>query len=185
MTSNNSIPRWLIVALFAVVLAACAPTRTTKSAGEQVDDSVVTARVKTALAKGLGTGDSIRADVETFRGRVQLNGFVDSPEKKSEATRIARAVEGVTAVDNNLRVATEGRSAGEFLDDNIITAKVKAALAADPDVKAHEVNLAVRQGVVQLAGFVETAAQKQQAERLASQVNGVKSVDNQISIKQR
>jgi hyperosmotically inducible periplasmic protein len=185
MSSNTSIPRLLIVALFTLLLAACASTRTTKSAGEQVDDSIVTARVKTALAKGLGTGDSIRADVETFRGRVQLNGFVDAADKKTEATRIARAVEGVRSVDNNLRVATEGRSAGEFLDDNLITAKVKAALAADPEVKAHEVNLAVRQGVVQLAGFVETAAQKQKAERVASEVNGVKSVDNQIAIKQR
>src|SRR5262245_50415912 len=119
MSSNVSIPRLLIAALFSVLLAACAPTRTTKSAGEQVDDSIVTGRVKSALAKGLGTGDSIRADVETFRGKVQLNGFVDSAEKKSEATRIARAVEGVTSVDNNLRVASEGRSAGEFLDDNI------------------------------------------------------------------
>src|SRR6185295_18516713 len=64
-----------IVAL--VLLSACAPTRTTKSAGEQVDDSAITARVKTALARDLGAGDSIRTDVETFRGTVQLNGFVD------------------------------------------------------------------------------------------------------------
>lgn len=176
----------LLLSLLAVtLLAGCAPTRTTKSAGEQIDDSAITARVKAALAKDVGTGDSIRTDVETFRGRVQLNGFVDSAEKKEQATRAARAVKGVEHVENNLRVADTPRTAGEFVDDNVLTAKIKGSFAADPVVAAHEINIDVRQGVVLLSGFVDTAEQRSRAVQLARAEGGVKQVDDQIEVKKR
>jgi hyperosmotically inducible periplasmic protein len=176
----------LIVGVAAtVLLAACVPTRTTKSAGEQVDDSTLTARVKTALVKELGASDSARTDVETFRGRVQLNGYVGSDEKKAAASRIARNVSGVSSVENNLRVATSSRSAGQYIDDNVITAKIKTAMARDPVVAAHEVNIDVRQGVVQLAGFVDSSEQKSRAGEIAREVEGVDRVDNQLEVKRR
>lgn len=166
-------------------LAACTPTRTTKSLGEQIDDSLITARVKAELAEKLGAGESIRTDVETFRGRVQLNGFVDASEKRDDAARVARSVRGVTAIDNNLQVVEKNRSTGEFVDDNVLTGRIKAALAGDPHVAAHEVNVDVRRGVVLLAGFVDTSRQKERAGDLARKIAGVASVDNQIAIKQR
>jgi len=178
------VPTILATACLAF-FAGCTPTRTTKSAGEQIDDSAITARVKTELAQKVGTGDSIRTDVETFRGRVQLNGFVDSAEKKAEASRAARSVKGVKSVENNLSVSTTKRTTGEYVDDKIILAKVKAALAADSTVAAHNVNLEVRQGVVQLAGFVDNADQKSRAGQLAKEVAGVSRVDNQIEVKRR
>ena len=67
-----------MVAVMAIgSMAACTQTRTVKTAGEQVDDSAVTAKVKTALARDPSTS-AYRIDVETFRGEVQLNGFVSS-----------------------------------------------------------------------------------------------------------
>lgn len=172
-----------IVAL--VLLSACAPTRTTKSAGEQVDDSAITARVKTALARDLGAGDSIRTDVETFRGTVQLNGFVDAADKKERATSIARNVKGVQRVENNLVVSSSPRSAGEYVDDKVLTGKIKASFAGDPVVAAHQINVDVRQGVVLLSGFVDTAEQKSRAQELAGKESGVQKVDNQIEVKKR
>jgi hyperosmotically inducible protein len=179
-----------LVMLAAAVLAcgalatACTPTRTTKSAGEQIDDSTITAKVKTELVRDPATS-AHRIDVETFRGDVQLNGFVPSEEMKSEATRVARNVKGVKHVENNLRVGEGTRTAGEVVDDTVITAKVKTALAADSTVAAHEVNVQTRDGVVQLAGFVDNSAQKQQASEVARRVAGVKQVDNQLEVKQR
>jgi hyperosmotically inducible protein len=123
--------------------------------------------------------------VETFRGNVQLNGFVPSSEMKSEATRVARNVKGVQKVDNNLRVSDNDRSAGEVVDDSVITAKVKTALIGDETVKAREVNVETRNGVVQLAGFVDNSAQKSQASEVARRIAGVKQVDNQLEVKQR
>jgi len=175
----------LLVSLCAVFAAGCAPTRTTKSAGEQIDDSMLTARVKGAIAKDVGTGNSIRVDVETYRGNVQLNGFTDSGEKKRAAGHAANRVAGVRHVENNLQVATSARTPGEFVDDAVLTTKIKAALAADPAVAAHEVNLDVRQGVVQLSGFVDSAAEKSRAEELASRVAGVRKVENALDVKQR
>ena len=179
-----------LVTLAAAVLAcgalatACTPTRTTKSAGEQIDDSTITAKVKTELARDPATS-ARRIEVETFRGEVQLNGFVPSDEMKSEATRVARNVKGVKRVDNNLRVDEGSRTAGGVVDDSVITAKVKMALAADSTVAAHEVNVETREGVVQLAGFVDNSTQKQQATEVARRIAGVKQVDNQLEVKQR
>ena len=91
-------------------IAACAPTRTTKSAGEQVDDSALTGKVKTALARDPSTS-AYRIDVETFRGEVQLNGFVESADMKTAATRVAKSVDGVKNVSNNLKVGAVERRA--------------------------------------------------------------------------
>lgn len=74
-------------------------------------------------------------------------------------------------------------STGEFFDDSVITAKVKTALAADKVVNAFAVNVETFKGVVQLSGFVDTEAQRTQAEAVAGRVLGVKSVQNNISLK--
>ena len=175
----------MAVAVLAMgTMAACAPTRTTKSAGEQLDDSAVTAKVKTALARDPSTS-AFRIEVETFRGEVQLNGFVDSADMKTSATRVARTVNGVKSVSNNLKVSQGERTAGEVVDDSVITAKVKAALISDPVVAAHDVNVQTREGVVQLAGFVDNGDQKSKASEVTRRVAGVKQVDNQLEVKQR
>jgi hyperosmotically inducible protein len=175
---NRSIVKFAILAVAAVSLAACSATRTQKTAGEQVDDSVLTSKVKAALVES----DSTKAhqiDVETFRGTVQLNGFVDSADARAAAGRVASSVEGVQRVDNNLAV-----QAGEVIDDSVVTAKVKAALIADKNVKAHEVNVETREGVVQLSGFVDSTDAKSTAGEVARRVSGVKDVRNELQVKQ-
>jgi hyperosmotically inducible protein len=175
----------MAVAILAMgTMAACTPTRTTKSAGEQVDDSSLTAKVKTALARDSATS-VYKVDVETFRGDVQLNGFVDTAEAKSRAGTVAKSVEGVKSVSNNLKVGEGDRSAGTVVDDSVITAKVKTALATDETVAAHQVNVETHDGVVQLAGFVDSSDQKSKASELTRRVAGVKQVDNQLEVKQR
>ncbi|HEY3488366.1 MAG TPA: BON domain-containing protein [Gammaproteobacteria bacterium] len=95
--------RFLAVVAFSGLLAACAGSETQTSTGEYIDDSVITARVKTSLmnspeVKGLSV------DVETFKGEVQLSGFVDTEEEQEEAGRLAKAVEGVRSVKNDIVV---------------------------------------------------------------------------------
>lgn len=179
---NRSIAKIAVAAIAAASLAACTATRTQKTAGEQIDDSVITGKVKAALVEN-DTTKARQIDVETFRGTVQLNGFVDSADQKAAATRVAQGVDGVKKVDNNLQVQTESRSAGEAIDDSVITAKVKAALIADKDVKAHEVNVETRNGVVQLSGFVDNANAKLAAADIARGVSGVRDVQNDIRVK--
>jgi hyperosmotically inducible protein len=172
-----------VMFVMTLAMVACASTRTQKSAGEQVDDTVTTAAVKSALIAD-PTTKAHQIDVETFKGTVQLNGFVDSAASKERASEVARKQKGVTAVRNNLTVRTDGGPSGsERVDDAAITAKVKTALAGDPRTKAHQVNVETREGVVQLSGFVDNSEAKSTAEELARSVDNVKSVDNEIDVK--
>jgi hyperosmotically inducible periplasmic protein len=80
---------------------------------------------------------------------------------------------------------TTRESTGEYIDDSVITAKVKAALFADKSVSGFAVKVTTFKGVVQLSGFVDSTAQKQQAETDARLVKGVNSVENNITVKDR
>lgn len=73
---------------------------------------------------------------------------------------------------------------GEYVDDTVITTKVKAALAADPAVKATEVNVETFRGVVQLSGFISGAEARQRAIEVARTTKGVRGVKNDMVIKQ-
>jgi hyperosmotically inducible protein len=77
---------------------------------------------------------------------------------------------------------SSSRSTGQVVDDAAITAKVKAALLADPDVSALKINVDTTQGNVKLKGEVKSLALRKKVESLAKGVAGVKSVDNQLII---
>ena len=72
---------------------------------------------------------------------------------------------------------------GEYVDDSVITAKVKAAIFHEPDLKFSEVKFETFKGNVQLSGFVSSRADIKSAVRVASAVNGVKSVTNDMQLK--
>jgi osmotically-inducible protein OsmY len=95
--------RALLMLLVLAVIAGCAATRTQESTGQYVDDSTITAKVKAAIfddptLKGFDIG------VETFKGTVQLSGFVNSAEIRSRAAVVAGRVSGVQSVKNSLLV---------------------------------------------------------------------------------
>lgn len=75
------------------------------------------------------------------------------------------------------------RSTGEYIDDKVVTAKVKAAFLKDPEVKAIQVHVETYNGVVQLSGFVEKPEQISRAAEVAKGVEGVKSVKNDLNIR--
>ena len=72
---------------------------------------------------------------------------------------------------------------GEYVDDTVITGKVKAAILGEPTLKSAEINVETFKGVVQLSGFVSTAGNEETAVRVASAVGGVKSVKNDMRLK--
>lgn len=74
-------------------------------------------------------------------------------------------------------------STGQYVDDTVITTKVKSALLGDEAVKSFAVSVETVKGVVQLSGFVNTSAQKSAAGREASAVPGVKTVKNDLIVK--
>ncbi len=77
----------------------------------------------------------------------------------------------------------ERQPVGEYIDDSVITAKVKAAIAGDPDVSVLEVSVETYDGLVQLSGFVSSQAQANRAIEIARGVSGVKGVRNDMRIR--
>jgi hyperosmotically inducible protein len=163
------------------VAVATAPVAAT-SVGTQIDDTVVTAKVKSAL---LADPDikSLDLKVETRKGEVQLSGYVASQTQIDRAVAITHGVEGVRGIENSLSLKEGNATLGNKVDDGIITAKVKSALLADPSVKSFDIAVATRMGAVQLSGFVDSQAQIDNALALATKVEGVTSVGNEMSIK--
>ncbi|HET7362319.1 MAG TPA: BON domain-containing protein [Burkholderiales bacterium] len=94
----------------ALALGGCASHREasspppSRSVGEYSSDAALTAKVKTAIASATGLGNAVNINVQTNRGVVQLNGFVESQDKIERATEVAREVDGVRSVENNLQV---------------------------------------------------------------------------------
>ena len=74
-------------------------------------------------------------------------------------------------------------STGEYIDDTLITTKVKAAVLNEPTLKSSEINVETFKGVVQLSGFVSTAADQAKATEVAKSVKGVESVKNDTRLK--
>jgi len=103
MKKRNIVIYCLVLLILIATFAACASTRTQESTGEYVDDSVITTKVKALLA-GDDFLKSFQISVETFKGVVQLSGFVNSQQAADKAGQIARSVNGVTSVKNNLIV---------------------------------------------------------------------------------
>ena len=96
--------RFLVpVCALALALVACAPTPTREGTGEFVDDAVITTKVKAALVDDPVT-KAREISVKTFKGDVQLSGFVSSQTEADRAVVVARAVKGVKAVENDMRV---------------------------------------------------------------------------------
>ncbi len=103
MFKTNRIVKFLACLALVATFTGCASTSQQSGTGEYVDDSVITAKVKTAI---LGDPDLkvMQINVETFKGEVQLSGFVDSAASVNKAEKVARRVKGVVGVKNDMVV---------------------------------------------------------------------------------
>lgn len=146
---------------------------------------------------------SWNVDVDTRgNGIVTLAGRVESDQARQKAEQIARQTEGVQSVENNIRVAQAGRqeqagtstdatrSAGDApvgaiddaMSDGWITTKIQSKYFVDADVAGRHINVDTQQGQVTLTGEVETEAERRQAVALARNTDGVRDVQNQITV---
>lgn len=98
----NSFFRFLVT-IVLLSMVACASTPTKESTGEYFDDSIITTKVKAAILYDPFL-KSAEINVETFKGVVQLSGFVSSQENVKRATELAQSINGVTSVKNDMRI---------------------------------------------------------------------------------
>lgn len=102
----NQLNKSLSAAFLAIALVSsvgCASTEKQEGTGQYIDDTVITGKVKAALVKDPTTKAS-EINVETFKGAVQLSGFVSSQAAIARAVELARGVEGVQSVKNDMRI---------------------------------------------------------------------------------
>jgi osmotically-inducible protein OsmY len=102
MKQLNRVSAFFVAAALAIMVG-CASTATQESTGQYVDDAAITAKVKTALLSE-PTLKSTEINVETFKGRVQLSGFVSSRANIDKAIEVAQAVGGVESVKNDMQL---------------------------------------------------------------------------------
>jgi osmotically-inducible protein OsmY len=93
----------LVGIAFVAMALGCASTAKQEGTGEYVDDTVITTKVKAAIFNE-PTLKSAEINVETFKGVVQLSGFVSSPAAETTALNVTRKVEGVKSVKNDMRL---------------------------------------------------------------------------------
>jgi osmotically-inducible protein OsmY len=103
MKKRNRFVGYFVLLVLIATFAACASTSKQESTGEYIDDSVITTKVKSLLA-GDDFLKSFQISVETYKGTVQLSGFVGSEKAVDKADQIARSVKGVKSVKNDLIV---------------------------------------------------------------------------------
>jgi hyperosmotically inducible periplasmic protein len=154
---------------------------TTNEAKEAVSDSWLTSKTKIALfADDRVKGKDVR--VETVNGEVFLRGKIDSQEAKAASEQIAKSVEGVKKVKNDLQVVAPSARKAVSADDKQITKAVEATLGKDPQLK--KIDVRTDAGVVVLSGEVPNISAAAKASEMAHRIDGVKSVKNEIRVAQ-
>jgi osmotically-inducible protein OsmY len=159
----------------AVVSAADSKQSTTESMKTNVSDSWITAKTKIALfADRSAPGTSV--NVETTKGIVSLRGKVATDAEKKAAEEIARGIEGVQAVRNELQVVPGSAKKLVEAKDDELTQQVKTRFKADPKLKSLDVR--TDNGVVTLQGKLPSIMDSARASQRAREVPGVRAVRN-------
>jgi hyperosmotically inducible periplasmic protein len=188
----------LTAILFALPLTAGAQDKTGKTEGTMekmenktkettqevkgaVSDSWLTSKTKIALfADDRVKGKDVR--IETVNGEVFLRGKVDSDEAKTAAAELAKGVEGVKNVKNDLQVVAPAARKAVQTNDKQITKAVETSFGKDAQLK--KIDVRTDAGVVVLSGEVPNISVSAKASEMAHRVDGVKSVKNEIRVAQ-
>ena len=162
----------------AVALAVTAGKAEEKT---QIENSMMTAKTKIALfADARVKGRQI--SVETHKGLMMLRGKVDSEEAKNATEEIAKNIQGVKSVKNQLEVVAPSKRKTVDAKDDAITARVKRHIAKDSLRKNADINVKTNAGVVWLTGEVPDIMTSAQASWTAWNIPGVKSVKNDLTL---
>jgi len=138
-------------------------------------DSWVALKTKLALM-AISPTSGYETDVDAKDGVVTLTGKVDTNEVKTEAEQLARKVEGVRNVNNQLQVVPEARRKEVNAADDKIRDAIQKLMDSDPKLQNLSLSVDSNAGVVSLDGSVDTVEQLWQAAQAIRQVPGVKSV---------
>jgi hyperosmotically inducible protein len=181
--------RYVLTLCTALVVGGALLTGSANALGKAdektpINDSWLTSKTKIALfADARVKGSEI--NVETTQGSVVIRGKVDSDAAKQAAEGIAKGIDGVKTVKNDLQVIAPAKR--EAIDDKdaAITTRVNEQIAKDSSLKQTGIHAQTNAGVVSLSGEVADLMTSAQASWTAWQVPGVKSVRNDLTVKEK
>jgi osmotically-inducible protein OsmY len=150
-----------------------------RSVGEQVEDKSIELKIGGQLRESFG--DAVRSTVTSYDGVVLLTGDTISSEFKNRATEIARKVDHVKSVSNQIAVVKQLASFGVVSNDIWITSKVMTILATTKDIPSRTIVVTTDRSVVYLMGLV-TQREGDMAAAAAAKVSGVKRVEKLFKI---
>jgi hyperosmotically inducible protein len=169
-----------ITLVIALVGAAAGGTgcATTRTAGSQIEDTMLSGKVQRRLVMKPDV-DRYKIDVDTIDRVVTLRGKVENDTMKTAAGDVARRTPGVEKVVNELEVGEHNHRFAD-LETRL---RVGSRLTIDPEVKRHNIDVDVLNGVVTLSGIVRTETQRQQAEETTRSTPGVRDVVNELTLR--
>ena len=179
---------WILsmAAAILVVFSGCGTiykaARDERSLGTFVDDESIEAKIKGRLFDD----DQVKGfdiSVYCFRGEVFLVGLVEQEAQRVRAVELAKGVAGVKSVTTYILDKGKDRTTGKSLDDVTVTAKVKATLIGDKDLKSTQIDVKTVKGHVVLLGIVSTQGEIQRAIAHAKQVEGVQKIKSFVMIR--
>ena len=149
----------------------------------EMSDAWITAKVKTIFL--FHRNVSAMTEVDTKAGIVTLQGKAANEAQKDLTTEYAKDVEGVKGVKNEMtvgKIVNKKQTVGQKIDDASITAQVKMTLLYHRSTSALNTSVKTKRGVVTLSGKAKSGAEMDLATKFANDVNGVKSVNNRMTI---
>jgi osmotically-inducible protein OsmY len=179
----------------AVLIGAlCAPAFAAgeRGTGDKVEDAWIDGSIETAFLFNTHL-NNFKIDTDVNNGVVTLRGTVESDIDRDLAEEIAKGVEGVARVDNQLVVGTvepedrdraqaQSRDFRQWAEDATTTAEVKAKLLANDNTEGLAIDVDTRSSVVTLSGEVKSREEAQLAEQIADNVDGVVEVQNELRV---
>ena len=204
MFSGKTIQTLTFAATAALLTCHPAPTRAadperaaakvkaeTAPARNWVKEAMLTLKVRNKILTHIKTSDALRVHIDTEGRTVTLTGEVEKQANLALAASLAKSVEGVQSVTNNLTVApdTHGSAAkavaadsGHEIADAMLETKVKSKLLAMTGVHALKINVEAKEGAVTLSGSVTGTVRRDKALSIVRATGGVKSVVDQMTV---
>jgi hyperosmotically inducible periplasmic protein len=179
MNTGYALTLCTVLAVGGALLTGCQATEKTP-----ITDTYLTSKAKIALfSDNRIKGRQIY--VQTTNGQVMLRGTVDSDAAKQAAEGIAKGLEGVKSVKNDLEVVAPSAQEAIEEKDEVLTAHVQENMAKEADLKNADIAVQTNAGVVSLTGEVQDIMTSAQASWIAWQVPGVQSVKNDLMVKEK
>jgi hyperosmotically inducible protein len=171
-----------VLMVFGLALFSGCATTTGRTAGEHIDDASITTKVNEVIVKD-HDAKYLKIDVTSTEGNVVLQGSIHDRTAEDRIVAKIRQIKGVKSVKSLLKLRAD--TAGEYIDDSVITTKVNAVIVKDPDAHYFKIDVTTTQGDVVLQGYIHDRTAEDRIVAKIREIKGVKSVKSLLKLEPR